>query len=257
MSNEDETSKPSVEGTIKAVTDLVEKIPVYEDAIQPIARETGKALETVGKAVNAALIPVKGLVWGIEQIEEFVNHRVSDKMKNVALDNIQAPDPAIAGPALESLRFTGHKESLSNMYANLLATSMDKETAKKAHPGFAEIIKQLSPDEAKLLSHVQNLPRFPDICSVRVHSSWAWGQMVYSEVEKEFISICEDASLGHPELSRSYLDNFRRLLILEFKQEVSGKILDERQRNMEIETDYVEYISVTGLGQQFIEACVD
>ena len=48
----------------------------------------------------------------------------------------------------------------------------------------------------------------------------------------------------------------RRLLILEFKQEVAGKIIDERQRRKEIETDYAEYISVTDFGQQFIAACV-
>lgn len=252
----DKSSETSVEGTIKAVTGLVDKIPVYQDAVQPVAKETGKALRTVGKAVNTALIPVKGLIWGIEQIEEFVCKSVSEKMKNIPPENIQTPDPSIAGPILESLRFTGHKDSISNLYANLLATSMDKETAKKAHPGFSEIIKQLSPDEASLISHISTLPRFPDICSVRVHSSWAWSQMIYTEAQKEFLLICDDASLAYSELSKSYLDNFRRLQVLEFRQEVPGKIIDERQSNREIETNYVEYVSVTEYGQQFIDACV-
>ncbi len=124
MSDAEKSNKESsVEGTIKAVTGLVEKVPVYEDAVQPLAKETGKALATVGKAVNAALMPVRGLVWGMEQIEEFVQSKVAKKLGNIPPENIQTPDLSVAGPALESLRYTGHKESLNELYANLLATS--------------------------------------------------------------------------------------------------------------------------------------
>ena len=53
------TDKPSdpegnIEGTVRAVTELVKAVPVYDDALQPVAKETGKALQTVGRAVNAA-----------------------------------------------------------------------------------------------------------------------------------------------------------------------------------------------------------
>lgn len=43
-------NESSGEGTINAVSGLVEKVPVYQDAIQPLAKETGKALGTVGRA---------------------------------------------------------------------------------------------------------------------------------------------------------------------------------------------------------------
>lgn len=77
----------------------------------------------------------------MEQIKDFVKTKVSSKLEDIPPENISTPDPSIAGPTLESLRFTGHKESLADMYASLLATSMDKETAKSAHPGFVEIIR--------------------------------------------------------------------------------------------------------------------
>jgi len=65
-------------------------------------------------------------------------------------DQIVVPKPNVAGPALEALRYTWHEETLSDLYANLLAaSSMDKSTADGAHPAFVEIIRQLTPDEAK------------------------------------------------------------------------------------------------------------
>ena len=229
---------------------------LYADSLKPAAQEIGKGLGTVAKTINVALSPLSGLVWGYEKLEEYVKVRLEEKFKDSLTENIIPPPPNVAVPLLESLRYTAFQEELREMYINLLSTSMDRERTEKAHPSFVEILKQLSPDEAKLLSFIPNLPRFPDICSVRVHSSWAWGQKIYTEVEKEFLLICKDAKINYPELSPSYLDNLRRLLILEFRQEVSGKVIDTRQRQQEIETDYVEIISVTAFGEQFISACI-
>lgn len=47
-----------------AAKGLLEAAPIYEDALQPAAKQVGKALETVGKAVNVALAPIGALVWG-------------------------------------------------------------------------------------------------------------------------------------------------------------------------------------------------
>lgn len=37
------------------------------------------------------------------------------------------------------------------MYANLLLSSMDDRTAEYVHPSFVQLLKEISPDEAKLL----------------------------------------------------------------------------------------------------------
>ena len=248
--------KPTPDKIISATTELIKAVPLYQDLLQEGAQEVGKALGTAGRAVNTALMPIRILIWKMEHIEEYLKTKVKPKLEKVPPENIRIPDPALLVSVIESLRLNGHKESISDLYASLLATSMDSTTAQKAHPGFVEVLKQLSPDEAKLLSLIPTLPRYPDICSVRVHSSWAWGQMVYSKVREEFLLICEDANLDHPNLARSYLDNMRRLLLLEFRQDVPGKVIDVRLGQEEIETDYVEYISVTDFGQQFLSACV-
>src|SRR5262249_45643891 len=41
-----------------AAKGVLETTSFYEDAVQPVAKQVGKALETVGKAVNLALAPV-------------------------------------------------------------------------------------------------------------------------------------------------------------------------------------------------------
>ncbi|MBD1107835.1 hypothetical protein HXV84_21600 [Pseudomonas amygdali pv. morsprunorum] len=63
----EEESSNVVKGTIEAATGLVKAVPIYEDAVQPVAKQIGKSLEIVGKAVNAALMPIQGLVWGQRQ----------------------------------------------------------------------------------------------------------------------------------------------------------------------------------------------
>jgi hypothetical protein len=136
---------------VEAVKGVVEAVPIYEDAIQPVARELGKALGTLGMAINVALAPVSALVWGYEQVKEFVQTRVVEKLRGVPPERIQTPSLLVAGPTLEALRYAGHEESLRELYANLLATSLDSATARNAHPSFVTIIRDMSPDEGRII----------------------------------------------------------------------------------------------------------
>jgi hypothetical protein len=216
MSSEEASeSEGNVEGTIKAVTGLVKEVPLYGDAIQPVAQETGKALQTVGRTVNAALMPVRGLVWGIEKIEEFVNSKVSKKLENTPVEKICSPDPAVAGPALESLRYTGHKEKLSELYANLLASAMDLDTAKTAHPGFVEIIRNMSSDEAKVLEYIIKHQVAPIVNINRVLAKQG-GELIVDELVS---TLGVDAGCEHKDLIASYLINLERLGLVEIPRD--------------------------------------
>ena len=269
---ESSNAEGNVEGTIKAVTGLVKEVPIYEDAIQPVAKETGKALQTVGRTVNAALLPVRGLVWGIEQIEEFVQLKISKKLEDTPVDNICSPDPAVAGPALEALRYTGHKESLSELYANLLASAMDKNTAKTAHPGFVEIIKNMSADEAKLLEYIMQNKVAPLVDIIRV-SLKNKGE---TKVQELISTLGIDAGLEHKELSSSYLINLERLGLVEIvrdghlvKNDIYDRIINDsgcqivvqslnNQGKEEFKGDFKKYyVKNTVFGKQFSLACVE
>ena len=271
--SDDESSSPQgqVEGTIKAVTGLVKEVPIYQDAIQPLAIEAGKALQTVGRTVNAALMPVRGLVWGVEKIEEFVQLRVSRKLADVPVENICTPDPAVAGPALESLRYTGHKESLSELYANLLASAMDKDTAKTAHPGFVEIIRNMSSDEARILEFVMKAKVVPIVDIKRVFLK----QEGEIKIQELISTVAHDAGCEHKELSASYIVNLERLGLVEVprdayltKSDAYDRIINDppvkaiveklsSDGGEEYKGDFNKYyMKMTVFGEQFGRACV-
>ena len=200
-----------IRDVVDAVTGVAKAVPVYQDVVQPAAQEIGKALQTVAKTVHIALAPVSALVWGYDQIKEFVATKVSERLKNVPPENIISPKPNVAGPALEALRYTGHEERLSDMYANLLAASMDKSTAQGAHPAFVEIIRQLTPDEAKLVSLFLQEMAFP-LLSVR----WEYKEPTKErkgglDVLVNYSQLGEAAGCEFNHLVPAYIDNLCRL----------------------------------------------
>jgi hypothetical protein len=147
--------KPSETSEIgKAVIEVVKAVPVYQDAIQPLAKQSGKALETMGRTVNALLLPIKGMIWGAEQLEEFLSRKVGGKLEKTPKEQLISPKPSVVAPALENLRFRADEDDIQELYANLIASAMDKRSAQRIYPSFVEILKQLTPDEAKLLRYI-------------------------------------------------------------------------------------------------------
>jgi len=247
-----------------AVVELVRN--AYSDAIQPIAKEAGKALGTVGKTVNVALTPLHALVWGYDKISDYVKTTVERKLeeRNVPPERIQTPDPDVAVPALEALRYS----KLRDNYANLLATSMDSETAHDAHPAFVEILKQLTPDEAKILKQMPKLGRSEPLVDI-----------VYTTAEKEgefdlfrnasVIGI--EAKCDFPDITPKYIDNLCRLglFIMPDGRHLVDDWRYDKVRDSElvknilvnapptIKTEFrKKYIGLTNLGDGFIKACI-
>ncbi|MEY2410627.1 MAG: hypothetical protein QOF48_3297 [Verrucomicrobiota bacterium] len=57
----------------------------YKDTVKPMACEIGKSGQTMGRAVNAVLLPIKGLVWGVERLEQFLQEDVGRSQLTAAL----------------------------------------------------------------------------------------------------------------------------------------------------------------------------
>lgn len=265
----EEKPEGNIEATINAVTGLAKAVPIYQDAVQPAAKEIGKALATVAKTVNIALAPVSALIWGYDQIKEFVDNKVTEKLQNVPEKNIITPPPHVAGPALESLRYTGSIDELKELYANLLASSMDITTTKDAHPSFVEIIKQLSSDEAKLLTALISTEQEPAVTIRNNREDNSGGRDHF----RNFTVLGERVDVKDYVRIPNYLDNLCRLGLLEIPDsyfligENKYKHLDEHPfvKAIAESIDKVEgrksdlvhkTILVTGLGRQFINTCV-
>ncbi|RLU00918.1 MAG: DUF4393 domain-containing protein, partial [Ketobacter sp.] len=211
--NESQNKNPGgiIKQTIDSATALSKAVPIYEDAVQPLAKETGKALGTLGKAVNVALAPISLVVWGYDQMKVFLENKVTEKLEHVPEDRIITPPPNVAGPAIEALKFTGHDETLQDMFANLIANSLDSKTVVEAHPSFVDIIKNLSPDEGLILKVFASAQQFP-VIDVKLKNKKENG---YSILHRSVTTLGSVASCKHQQLTENYLDNLCRLGILE------------------------------------------
>jgi hypothetical protein len=80
------------------------------------------------------------------------------KIANIPEENLITPLASVAVPALQGLSYTFEEPNLKELYLNLLTTASDDRRANQAHPAFAEIIKQLAPNETILLNKVLSTP---------------------------------------------------------------------------------------------------
>ncbi len=206
---EEEKKDNNVKATIDAMTGLAKALPIYDDAIQPAAKEIGKSLATVTKTVNIALAPIKALVWGYEKIEDYLTKRVSEKLKDVPEENIITPPPHIAGPAVEAMRFTGNNEHLRELYASLLSVSMNKDISEKAHPSFVEVIKNLATNEAIILKQFINIRDIPKI-DLQQKSTDGPGKF---NITHNFTSLYKSTGID-VNIVPVHLDNLQRLGII-------------------------------------------
>ncbi|MCK9776169.1 DUF4393 domain-containing protein [Pseudomonas syringae] len=259
----------NINATIDAVTGLVKAVPVYQDVVQPAAKELGKSFQTVARAINVALIPLKSIIWSFEKIETLFIPKVEERLKDVPPEDIITPKANVAGPALEALRYVGDEESLSDMYANLLASAMDRKTAGNAHPAFVEIIKQLTPDEARLIAYFIGEVPLP-LITVRSQNRHTHDGVDFAENVSLFAELVR---VDVPNLVPSYLDNLARLGLIEilktyaytdseFYRPLENSLIVLQEKVMiELDSDSRCVIKrgsvrITHFGQQFGDVCV-
>lgn len=194
---QDEEKSNSSSKLVGSMSELVKAVPIYQDALQPMMQETGKALSVVGRAVNVALAPVRGMVWGAEKVEDWVTTIVAKKLEHVAPDQIITPDLSIAGPTIEALKFNGHKSELSEMFASVLAGAMQKNSEHKVHPSFVEKIKMMTTLDASLFRFIASKTAIPTLEFVQVTDGTEGHSTIWSYVNDNLFSIY--TSLGLPE----------------------------------------------------------
>ena len=267
------TDENKIRDVVDAVTGVAKAVPVYQDVVQPAAQELGKALQTIAKSVHVVLAPVSALVWGYDQIKEFVSTKVSERLRNVPLENIITPKPNVAGPALEALRYTGHESLLSDLYANLLAASMDKSVSHGAHPAFVEIIKQLTPDEAKLVALFVGERSLPLINLRWEYKPNPEGNSGGKDILISFSHLGTAVGCEFPHMTPTYIDNLCRLGLADIptmkmyttkgaydaleSDPIVKALIAEIEKNESIQ-HIIErkFLRVTEFGKQFANICV-
>ncbi len=130
--------------------DLIKLIPaeeVYKDLAQPAFRELGESLGEAVKGISFILAPLEYLAAHRDRWERYLE-KISSNVKE---ENLIEGHPQVVVPALEGLCYAQEDSIISELFINLLSKAIDKTKLDLAHPAFAKIIQQLSPDEAVVL----------------------------------------------------------------------------------------------------------
>ncbi len=252
----------------EGIGDAVKTVPdIYEDGLKPSTREGGKTLALIPQTINAALAPLR--IW-IAQKEYNVAETekiLALKLEKVNAESIVSPDAYVAVPALQGIAYCMNSEELRNMYANLLATSMLKDKKENAHPSFVEIIKQLSPDEAKLLKRISESGDSYPLIDIKLNVA----EGGYITQVRNFTLLAEGVC-EYPNKVFTYIDNLERLKIIdipfgvklhndEIYEPIESYAEIKNMLNSEVPEGYRwevvrKKFEVTEYGKSFMEACV-
>lgn len=226
----------------------------YTDIGKPVAKPTGETLGLIPRAIKAALLPVEKWVLGKEYNLEATKKLLEEKLANTPEELIESPEPYVAVPALQNISYCMDNDELRELYANLLASSMNKKVKNGVHPGFVEIIKQMSPDEAKIMKYFKSHNTIPTI-DLRFNNK----DGSYNEVITDFSTIGEDSSCEKPYETKKYFDNLIRLGLLEkpnmihltneklYKSLMEHKIIKQKISEFEAIKAVIKTISDSGI----------
>lgn len=139
---------------LKSVTETFPEI--YDDALKPAAKETGKTLSLIPRAINAALAPLQKWIAQREYSVKEVEKLLTQKLENVDVNKIVSPDAYVAVPALQAISYCMSSKELYDLFSNLLSKSMHSDYKERVHPAFVEILKQFSPNDALVLKEIFN-----------------------------------------------------------------------------------------------------
>jgi len=83
-------------------------------------------------------------------LEEY-RQMIEQKLNAIPMDRIIEADLSTVGPALEDSRYYIGREKLRKRFSNLIARACDRQYVDQVHPGFVDVLRQLSPLEAEVL----------------------------------------------------------------------------------------------------------
>lgn len=239
----------------------------YEDVAHPGLEATGKVLSFVPRTIRAWFSKWEKWLLNSEYSVKETEKILADKLKNVPEEKIVEPEPYVVIPALQQLSYSFDSEELREMYANLLASSMNEDKKWQVHPAFVDMIKQLCPDEAKILKYIakkKNLPLINIKLEKGNEEGFTYSLYHYTNIGE---MLCDNK-----EAIESYLDNLERLKLIEIPK---GVYIVDNNKYKDIEKSIVVtnmmnkpttngakyeiergYFEITSFGKDFAKVCL-
>ncbi len=204
---------------------------------------------------------------------------VCEKLENIPAEHIVPPSPRIAVPTLQYASITEEHE-LRELYANLLAKSMNDLVKSNAHPSFLDIINHLSPDEARILSYMNEHSIIVPTFTIKLKIGASYGKILDDFTNIPELVACERTD---PDSIEFHFNNLIRLGLLNkhydglsFSESTQAEFvnhpivkksfkkakdaLSSLQPSMRSQSELVVrmgYFMPTTFGKEFIKVCVD
>ena len=194
--------------TKKQLAEIAKDSPAMKAAAESRARRVA-----IGQALLLKAYLPLGLLIGVSKdyFETDFAHDWAEKTAGIPEEHISVPKLSVAVPALQALGYSIDEPALKDMYLTLLATASDDRVKDQAHPAFAEIIRQLSGEEAELLDVLLRIPVLPIVKIRRQDKNRQYGLLLNNVMD---LTDDELGRVEHPSASM-WIDNWGRLGLVE------------------------------------------
>lgn len=197
---------------------------------------------------------------------EIYNQELNAAIEQIPEDNKVEPSIQVTAQALENSKYCVSEPELRKMFVNLISNSMNRTTSDKVHPSFPEIIKQMAPLDAIILS------------SFKKKTGQPIAQIVLSLPDRQTVILDNylyfDINGGHRHCYADSISSLERLglLAVDFSRYISidslydiftnwsyfKQIKEEREN---IEANEIVNLKkgicrLTPLGHTFVDACI-
>ena len=216
---------------------------------------------------------VKGYI--AEFREDLIRKTIEDISKEIKENQtVCNPDSRIFVDAFNHATLTSDDE-LRKMYAKLIATSMNEKEKETAHPGYIDIISQLSPLDAKLFKYLREFVEFNSFYPVATLEIVSEGRMFVRHWSEYYEPELTNQMDGAPDRISLALQHLRRLNLIDIREgECEGYPYQNLTNDDNIVKWYMRctsrktglipaekniipcYIDISELGAEFYKTCV-
>lgn len=184
----------------------------YKDLLAPSAKPIGDMISLLPRSLRIGFGKWEKWLVNKEESLRLVLAATSNKLNDIPEEKQCEPEPYVAIPTIQQIAYCFDSKELRDMYANLLVSSMNQDKKWNVHPSYVDIIKQLSPDEAKLLKEFKNHSyiSYPLIdLYAKLKNSEGQRRIALNITGDNLYSICDK-----PDNMSFYIDNLVRLQLI-------------------------------------------
>ncbi len=253
---------------------------LINEAATPVVRSAGKTIASIWDIVFGRIDIYSEKQRYLRKLDlEKFKESLTKKVEDIPIEDIQEPSLSIIGPTLEKSKYYFEEENLRELFANLVASSINKTKTELVHPAYPDIIQNLSSNDAEFLKEISDLEVIP-FCTIRFQKRSKNNQTTFFSYFGEGITLSRCIlEYEYPENPlydfNPTIDNLSRLKLIEvtdkylvgeskYSSFLDNAIYKQFQSELSHDSQIMErevtmikgLIEVTNFGKNFIKTCV-